>query len=251
MKKSKKIIKSWIIQKFIIICIVASIFLISSLTSFFVLKNLTKQISVFNNKLSDIYLYITKLNEDYNQGTSKLSSAELLMNNMNLILSTVYFGTADTNELERTKDFTAFSLMYKKKYYIITAGHCVEMDGEKYRNFKFKANNKDYFISLKLIDYKCDYSNNIDYAIFYDPYKIRSGLYPVGDDEDHTPQYILGNTEKNLNLIKRYSDAREGESGSPILNSKCHAIGILIKKDGTYTPINVVLEVLDRIENEP
>ena len=140
--------------------------------------------------------------------------------------------------------------MYKNKYYVITAGHCVEMDGKKYKNFKFKANNKDYFIPLKLIDYRSDYSSNIDYAIFYNSYIIRTGLYPVGPDEDQTPQYVLGNIERDLNLVKRYKDAKEGESGSPVLNSKCHVVGIITKKGGVYTPISVVLEALDRIDSD-
>ena len=99
------------------------------------------------------------------------------------------------------------------------------MDGVKYKNFQFKANNKNYYTTLKLLAYESNYSKNIDYAIFYDPLIVRTGLYPANPDEDQAPQYVLGNTENNLNLVKRYSDAKEGESGSPILNSNCHVIG--------------------------
>ncbi len=140
--------------------------------------------------------------------------------------------------------------MYKDKYYVITADHCIEMDGKKYKNFKFKANNKNYYISLKLIDYESDYNNNIDYAIFYHPYIIRRGLYPAGPDEDQTPQYVLGNIERNLNLVKRYHDAKEGESGSPVLNANCHVGGIVIKKNGEYTPISEVLKAIESITIE-
>ena len=247
MKKTNNKSKHLLKPKFIIIYIVVVLFLISSLISYFELRNLIKQIDAYNHNLSDISGYIKKFNEDFNDRNARLSSAELLMNNTNLILSTVFFATADTEEREEAKDFTAFSIMYNDKYYVITAGHCVEMDGEKYKNFKFKANNKDYFISLKLIDYESNYSSNIDYAIFYDPLIITTGLYPAGTDEDQTPQYVLGNIERGLNLVKRYKDAKEGESGSPILNSKCHVIGIMIKKDGAYTPISEVLEAIDRI----
>jgi hypothetical protein len=236
--------------KFVIIYIVAAIFLISTFITLTALRNLTRKIDEYNNNLSAISGYITKFNEDFNKRTGKLSSAELLMNNTNLILSAVYFATSDTEELEEARDFTAFSIMYKDKYYVITAGHCVEMDGVKYKNFKFKANNKSYFISLKLIDYRSDYGNNIDYAIFYDPHFIRRGLYPATPGEDQTPQYVLGNIERDLNLVKRYKDAREGESGSPVLNSKCHVVGILIKKGGAYTPISEVLDALDRIDSD-
>jgi len=223
--------------------------LVSSLIIFFAFRNLSGQIEKYNKNILDISDYIIGLNEDFNRRTSKLTSAELLINNTNPILSTVYYGTADTEELEGAQDFTAFSLVYKDKFYVITAGHCVEMDGEKYKNFKFKANDNDYFISLKLIDYKNDYTNNIDYAIFYDPNLIRSGLYPAGPDEKQDPQYILGNIQRDLNFIKRYKDAKEGESGSPILNSKCHVVGILIKKSGVYTPISEVLDALDKIND--
>lgn len=225
-------------------------FLASSLISFFGLRNITKQVNLISKNISDLTGYITKFDKDFNARIARLSSAELLMNNTNLILSTVFFATADTGERKEAIDFTAFSIMYNDKYYVITAGHCVEMDGKKYENFKFKANNKDDFISLKLIDYKSNYNSNIDYAIFYDPYIIRTGLYPTGTDEDQTPQYVLGNIERHLNLVKRYKDAKEGESGSPVLNSKCHVVGIMIKEDGEYTPISVILEALDRIKND-
>lgn len=235
----------------IIVAIVAVIILASSMVTFLSLRNLSTQVREYNKDLSGITEYVKQYNEDLDSRVSRLSSAELLMNNANLILSTVYFGTADKDELEEAKDFTAFSLMYKDEYYVITAGHCIEMDGEKYKNFKFKANNEDYFITLELLDYKSDYSDNNDYAIFYDPRIIRTGLYPAGQDEDQTPQYVLGNIEKDLNLVKRYSDAKEGESGSPVLNSKCHVVGIMIKKGGAFTPISVVLEALDRINPVP
>ena len=76
------------------------------------------------------------------------------------------------------------------------------------------------------------------------------GLIPAAPEEEITPQYVLGNLERGLNLVKRYKDAKEGESGSPVLNSKCHVIGIMIKKNGAYTPIQVVLKALDTIKIE-
>jgi hypothetical protein len=50
-----------------------------------------------------------------------------------------------------------------------------------------------------------------------------------------------------LNLIKKYKDARQGESGSPVINSKCHVLGIMIKKDGSYTPIQEVLNAINKL----
>ena len=138
------------------------------------------------------------------------------MNNTNRILSTVYFGTADSDRKEEARDFTAFAIQYEDDFYLITAGHCIEMDGEKYKNFKFKANNKNTWIKPELIKYENDYENNIDYAVFYQKNLVNMGLIAAGHGEDLTPQYVLGNTERDLNLIKRYQGAIKGESGSPI-----------------------------------
>ena len=142
--------------------------------------------------------------------------------------------------------------MYVKvqfRFYIITAGHCVEIDDIKYKNFKFKSNSRFNWIYPDLLDYKNDYQNNNDYAIFYDT-NVSMGLIPAESNEDLTPQYVLGNIDRNLNIIKRYKDAKEGESGSPILNSKCHVIGVMIKKGGGFTPIQIVLEILDHIKTD-
>ena len=236
--------------KFLIIFVVVVLLLAGSLVIFFSLKNVIAQYKGYNNNLENISENLIILNKNLNQKTLKLKSAELLINNTNAILSTIYYGTADAEESESAKDFTAFSLIYKEKFFLITAGHCIEMDGEKYKNFRFKSNNKSYFITPKLIDYNSDYTNNIDYAIFYDPNLIRSGLYPAADNEDKTPLYILGNLERDLNFIKNYSNARKGESGSPVLNSNCHVVGILIKNSGTFTPISVLLDALNRIYNK-
>ena len=233
--------------KYVIISVLILVFLTASILILFEFMQASDQFKKYRDDVSSLSNTIKIMDENLMQKTSRSNGAELFLDNTNKILSTVYYGTCDTEELEEARDFTAFSLMYKDEFYVLTAGHCVEMDGERYENFKFKANNKDSFMSLRLIDYKSDYKNNMDYAIFYDPRLIRTGLYPAGTEEDHTPEYVLGNTEKNLNLIKRYADAEVGESGSPILNSRCHVVGIMIKKGGAYTPIDVVLEALDRI----
>lgn len=248
LNKIQKFLKFWNTPRFIIIYIVIALFLLSSLISFLSARNFARHINEFNKNLSEVSSSLAKANEEFNIKIAKISRAELLMNNTNRILSTIYYGTAATKEKE--KNFTGFSIIYKDKYYVITAGHCVEMNGEKFENIKFKANNKNFFISPKLIDYKNDYNNNIDYAIFYNSNIITTGLYPASFDEDQTPQYVLGNIEKNLNLVRRYDKAKEGESGSPILNSNCHVVGIMIKKSGAYTPISVVIEALDKIEKD-
>ena len=121
------------------------------------------------------------------------------------------------------------------------------MDGEKYENFKFKSNKSAGWITPKLLDYKNDYQNNLDYAIFYLKNPVNMGLIPAKTGEDMKPQYVLGNIDRGLNLVKRYKEAKEGESGSPILNSSCHVMGLMIKSDGSYTPISAVLDALSRL----
>ncbi|MBN1298524.1 MAG: hypothetical protein JW997_02440 [Actinobacteria bacterium] len=205
------------------------------------------KINYYGSEISRLSDSVSELGVSIDERLVQKSSAELLMNNTNRILSTVYFGTADIGEQKEAKDFTAFSLIYNEKFYIITAGHCIEMDSEKYSNWKFKSNKSNAWIEPELLDYKSDYKNNIDYAIFYQEKLVTTGLIPAKPGENMTPQYVIGNLEKNLNLIKRYSDAREGESGSPILNSSCHVIGLMIKKGGIYTPVEIVLDALEAI----
>lgn len=206
----------------------------------------TALIRKYRRDLSSLTGSFANIESTLNERTARLSSAELLLNNTNRILSTVYFGTADIDERKEAKDFTAFSIIYKDKYYLITAGHCVEYENIKYKNFKFKANNGRSWLTPELLLYNNDYTNDRDYAVFYKNNLITTGLYPAAKDEDLTPQYVLGNLERDLNLIKKYKDAMHGESGSPVINSKCHVVGIMIKKDGSYTPIREVLDAIDK-----
>ena len=201
----------------------------------------------YQQDLSGLAGSFANIESSLDEKTARLSSAELLLNNTNRILSTVYFGTADIDERKEAKDFTAFSIIYKDRFYLITAGHCVEYENIKYKNFKFKANNGRIWLAPELLTYENDYTNDKDYAIFYKNNLITMGLYPAAKNEDLSPQYVLGNIERDLNLIKKYKDARQGESGSPVINSKCHVVGIMIKKDGSYTPIQAVLDAIDNI----
>jgi septation ring formation regulator EzrA len=77
----------------------------------------------YQKDLTGLASSFADIDSTINERTARLSSAELLLNNTNRILSTVYFGTADTDERKEAKDFTAFSIIYKDKYYLITAGH--------------------------------------------------------------------------------------------------------------------------------
>src|SRR3989304_7050987 len=98
------------------------------------------QFSKYNSNISTLANEVSVLDKDFNERMEKLNGSELLISNMNRIISTVYYGTADNDVREEVKDFTAFAMMYKEKYYLITAGHCIEVEGEHYKNFKFNAN---------------------------------------------------------------------------------------------------------------
>ena len=244
MKRLKKIIKK---PGYFLSSTLLVIIIIISVVFFYELKRTSDKIDFYGQEISKMAGSLNKINKTISQGFVKLNSAELLLSNTNKILSTVYFGTADISQSIEPKYFTAFAMQHEDKFYLITAGHCVEMDGEKYENFKFKSNKSKSWVIPELLDYKSDYKNNLDYAIFYLGNPMNTGLIPAKPGEDMTPQYVLGNLERGLNLVKRYNDAKEGESGSPVLNSSCHVIGLLIKSDGTYTPITVVLDALAKL----
>ncbi len=201
------------------------------------LSDARNEIDSLKSALSDLEFKIVEKDE-------KIKDNNVLINNSNTLLSTVYYGTAEQIGEGTGKNFTAFSLFYKDKFYLITAGHCVEYEDLKYTNFKFKPNNSELFIYPILLDYNNDYKNNRDYAIFSSHF-VRNGLLIY--DEDKEPKYVLGNTEKKMNFFKEFNIAIEGESGSPILNSKCRLVGIVIKNNSQYTPIDTVTEAIDRI----
>ena len=244
MKHLKEVIKK---PAYFLSLIISIIIIIISVVFFYGIKTASNKIDLYEQEISKTSKSISEINKTINHGFARLNSAELLLSNINKILSTVYFGTADKGEIVEAKNFTAFTIQYNDKFYLITAGHCVEMDGERYGNFKFKSNRGKSWITPELLDYKSDYINNLDYAIFFSGKPINTGLIPAGPGEDMTPRYILGNLERSLNLVKVYSDTIEGESGSPILNSSCHVIGLVIKSDSTYTPITVVLDALEKV----
>lgn len=244
MKHLKEVIKK---PAYFLSLIFFVIIIAVSVLFFHGLKTVSVKVDSYREEISRISDSISEIDDTISREFVKINSAELLLNNANKILSTVYYGTADMGEIEEVKNFTAFSMKYSDKFYLITAGHCVEMDGEKYENFKFKSNESKSWVMPELLDYKSDYKNNLDYAIFYLGNPMNTGLLPAKPGEDMRPRYILGNLERGLNLVKTYNSTIEGESGSPILNSSCHVIGLIIKNDGTFTPIEVVLDALDKL----
>jgi hypothetical protein len=191
---------------------------------------------------------LAKSGEDLKIAGDELKKYRYLLANLNAILfKTIYFGKAESNDTSSEHFFTAFSLFYKNRYYLISAGHSVELAGKKYGNFQFKPNYVDTWINPELLYYKNDTDNNNDFAVFKDSFVV-NGLYPAGSNLK--PDFIAGNTTKNANIIKEYKGdvtAVFGESGSPVLNSECRVVGILIKNKGEYTEISKVLAYLDSI----
>lgn len=193
----------------------------------------------------DNLIYLSEAEEKIKEADDARIVFDRLLNNVNNIaFDTIYYGYA-TTEQGKGHSFTAFSLYYNGKYYIITAGHNVENNGLKYKDFVFKRSDKNIEIRPKLLFYENDYESNKDYAVFYDD-KIMKGLKPA--ENDLVPAFVAGSIEKKANIIKRYdvsSIAIEGESGSPVLNKECRVVGILIKSRMEYTDLAIVIQALE------
>jgi len=231
----------------LIFIIISAIFLIISIVNI----TLSLKTAVLPLKTTADPESLKKAESDLMLAGEELKKYKYLLDNLNEIsLRTIYYGKADTEIGESEHFFTAFSLFYKEKFYLITAGHSIELGKEKYKNFEFKPNNKELWLTPELLYYKNDIDNNNDFAIFKDDL-IENGLYPATDDLK--PEFVFGNTTRRVNLVKAYDEdisAVSGESGSPVLNSECKVIGVLIKNKGEYTEIAKVLTVLEQLQND-
>lgn len=204
----------------------------------------SSELSTAGMEIEDLKLEIAGLQEEIAIQDEEISEYDVLTGNLNKLLSTVYYGSAVPETEGREKHFTAFSMYYREEFYLITAGHCIEYDGIRYTDFKFKPNDKKQWIYPELLYYEADYENNRDFAIFTYPH-LRKGL--MIEDGDMEPEYVLGNIERKLNFFKGFSSAKEGESGSPVLSKGCKLVGIVIKNNSEYTPIGKVTEAIDSI----
>jgi len=166
-----------------------------------------------------------------------------LLDNMNKLLKNVYIGSSDPEELAYT--FTAFSIEYKGKFYIITAGHCVQDNYGEEGTFKFKANFSDEWIYPDLLGYKAQFWNLDDYGIFYGD-KVTGGL-TVSDLK--TPDfYLLGSIDKRLSIFRNLGDSsKRGESGSPVINEDGQVVGIYVVYGLVFTPIQLALDFIDNL----
>lgn len=188
---------------------------------------------------------VTSLVEDtqrIDELEAELKQYQDLIGNLNNLLKDVYYGWA-SNSKWILDGFTAFTIIYNDKYYLITAGHCVEpKEYGKMANFKFKANFTDNWIYPKLLTYKNDVNYGNDYAIFYLD-KINSG-FNIG--KIYGQNIVLGNIDKKINVIRNVLDIPiQGESGSPVINVNGEVIGILT---GGLTNIDIVTKAIDNLE---
>jgi len=206
-----------------------------------------------NGEIDSNAIEILELKEEVNtlENGLDLTEEELikyknLINNLNELLSNIYIGYAE-NENWKSEEFTAFSLKYGDKIFLITAGHCVHynlegLDTGLYTTIKFKQN-KGNWIYPKLLTYENDFNNNRDYAILYSD-KLNNGL--DFDKNNDLPLYILGNL--NSNIIKAHLRfGIEGDSGSPIIDEDCKVVGLRTGGDFKYTSINIIIEAIDNL----
>jgi len=164
-----------------------------------------------------------------------------ILDNMNALLKYTYIGSASPEELAYT--FTAFSIKYKGKFYIITAGHCVQDNYGKEGAFKFKANFSDEWIYPELLGFKAEFYNLDDYGVFYSD-KVTGGL--TVSDVETSDYYLLGSLDKRLSVFRNLGDSsRRGESGSPVINEDGQVVGIYVVYGLVYTPIQLALDVID------
>jgi hypothetical protein len=221
---------------YLLIVLLLILFILSSCGSD-LLQAETSQTTI--NELQNDY---DKLKADYEDLTEQNIRYNDLIDNLNVLLSSVYYGYSNNENFEN--EFTAFSLNYNDKYYLITVGHAVEQDGQKYTDFKFKPNFSDEWIYPELLTYKFDYDNkrttlSYDYAIFYSNI-IADGLIPEIDRD--FPEFVLGNCK--FNIVRNNGTAIPGESGSPIINLDGEVTGML---SAPFTDIDIILQAIDEL----
>lgn len=181
---------------------------------------------------------------------NQLYDHQQLLRNMNTLLSRVYYGYARNDNYE-LDGFTAFTISYKEKYYIITAGHNVENEDGKFYNFKFRANFDNRWIHPELLTYEAIPHTGSDYAVFYSS-EIENGLSINCEIPDAQKLYVLGSTNNTLNVMRELNTpSKFGECGSPVVNCKGEVVGVFNSYPGKflgYSPIGKVAEAIDSLK---
>ena len=239
-------------KKFLIlVLIILIIFTVGCLDNYVPIEEYNSKVSELeeaNNKTEAKTKEILELKEEVNtlENDLGLTGVELekyrsLINNLNELLKNIYYVYGESNGTYVCG--TGFSLEYKNKVYLITAGHAVEDRDRRYYNHRFKANFSNDWIYPKLLAYENDYLYYNDYAIFYSK-EIKEGL-KIDYDNDYS-RFLLGTINNNLNVIRENKNwGKDGESGSPAIDLDGEVTAILI---GYITPIERVTEAIDNLE---
>jgi len=189
---------------------------------------LKQEVNNLENDLADLELGLELKDEEIEKYNN-------LISNLNNLLNNVYYVYGEGNGTWVAG--IGFSLEYKDKIYLITAGHIVDGEWGIHKNLGFKdIDNK--WIYPKLLTYEV---NEIvpDYAIFYSD-KINNGLKV--DLNNTEPDYRLGINK----LIQENNNwGLDGECGSPIIDLDGEVIGIHV---GYVSDIDDVLEAIDNLE---
>ncbi len=236
-------------KKVIIIILLFSIFLIGcrTISADTIVSTTAESTLITETTINDEYITLKaeydKLVEDNNKLVSENEAYNYLIRNLNNLLRNIYcvYGENSGGSIIAT----GFSLYYKGKYYLITAGHVVNGGYGKFENLKFKANFSNEWVYPKLLTYE---NNRIDpdYAIFYSN-KITDGFLSYSNNTDGK-KYILGSENVSFNSLKEFdNNAIDGESGSPIINLDQELIGTCIHQ-GDFTKINIILSAIDNLK---
>ena len=195
-------------KKFLILVLIIHIFLIEGcLDNYIPIKEYNfklEELEVSNQNIVDKNKEIENLNRQSDDLTldlilseKEIEKYEKLIANLNSLLENVYYVYGESNGTYVCG--TGFSLEYKNKIYLITAGHAVEDRDRRYYNHRFKANFSDVWIYPKLLAYDNDYLYYNDYAIFYSK-EIKEGL-KIDYDNDYS-RFLLGTINNDLNVIR-------------------------------------------------
>lgn len=196
------------------------------------IENLKKELEAKN--IENLENQIMELEKDPQRLISMLK-------NINKLLKNVYIGSSTAEGSSYT--FTAFSIEYKGKYYIVTAGHCVSDNYGAEGTFKFKANFSDKWITPELLDYKSEFWKLNDYAVFYGD-GIQGG-FKAGDSKT-AENFVLGSIDKNLSIFRDLgASSKRGESGSPVINENMEVVGVYVIYGYVFTPIQLALDAIN------
>jgi hypothetical protein len=187
---------------------------------------------------------IEELERKLEEAEEENQKYDYLLRNLNSLLKNVGYITGSNNSYKN--EGTAFTIGYKGKFYLISAGHLIENEYGKFGNFKYKSNFSDKWIYPELLTYENEYQHRIDYAVFVSD-KINSMLNV--DTENDVSLYQLNSLTISGYPIKNMGDeVISGESGSPLIDYEGEITGVMIVEfNDFFTEIEIVLKAIDEL----